>query len=316
MAEQSAYAPIVLFAYNRPEHVRQLLESLNRNPEAKDSDLIVFCDGPKEGASQEMIDRINKTRETIRQTANCKSLTMHIAEENRGLAPSVIAGMNTVFEMYDRAIVLEDDLLLSEHFLRYMNDALEVYAKNPKVACISGYVEPHRKALPETFFLRGADCWGWATWKRAWAVFEPDGQLLLKRLLDSGEARHLCFDDNYDYVTMLKDQIAGRNSSWAVRWLVSAYLADMYCLYPNIPLDLNNGLDGSGTHCGAQKKAERQLAVQPVTVVNQAVEESAEGYQAYCSYFNQTQARGGFWKKVKRKLLRLKMLYLEKYLDA
>lgn len=306
MEESSAFAPIVLFAYNRPEHTRQLLESLNRNPEAANSDLIVFCDGPKEGVSPEMLERIKKVRETVRNTARCKSLTLHVSEKNRGLAPSVIAGMNAVFETYDRAIVLEDDLLLSEHFLRYMNDALEVYAENPKAACISGYVEPHWKPLPETFFLRGADCWGWATWKRAWAVFEPDGQRLLDRLMESGEAYHLCFDGNYDYVAMLQDQIAGKNSSWAVRWLVSAYLADMYCLYPNIPLALNNGLDGSGTHCGAQKKTDRHLAARSVAVMDQPVQESAEGYQAYCHYFHLTGSTG-FLARVRRKLFALRL---------
>ena len=72
MEELSAFAPIVLFAYNRPEHTRQLLESLNRNPEAAESDLIVFCDGPKEGASAEMLERIKQVRETVRNTAHKK----------------------------------------------------------------------------------------------------------------------------------------------------------------------------------------------------------------------------------------------------
>ena len=93
----------------------------------------------------------------------------------------------------------------------------------------------------------------------------------------------------------------GRNSSWAVRWLVSAYLADMYCLYPNIPLDLNNGLDGSGTHCGAQKKSRRKLASQPVAVNSQPVRESVEGYRAYCDYLRLNGA-SGFLARVRRKL--------------
>lgn len=132
MEESSAFAPIVLFAYNRPEHTRQLLESLNRNPEAAESDLIVFCDGPKEGASAEMLERIKQDRETVRNTARCKNLTLHVSEKNRGLAPSVIAGMNVVFETYDRAIVLEDDLLLSEHFLRYMKTRWKSTGRIPR----------------------------------------------------------------------------------------------------------------------------------------------------------------------------------------
>ena len=57
-----------------------------------------------------------------------------------------------------------------------MNDSLSMYANNEKVSSISGYVYPivFKKKF-NTFFIKGADCWGWGTWLRSWKNFEKDG---------------------------------------------------------------------------------------------------------------------------------------------
>src|SRR3546814_4010087 len=68
-----------------------------------------------------------------------------------------------------------------------MNDALYHYRDDQRVASIHGYSLPTDRPLPETYFLKGADCWGWATWRRAWGGFNPDGRALLSEL----ERRHL-----------------------------------------------------------------------------------------------------------------------------
>ena len=78
--------------------------------------------------------------------------------------------------------MLEDDLVTSRYFLKYMNEALNHYAHDERVASVHGYVYPVNDPLPETFFLRGADCWGWATWRRGWECFNADGQYLLDEL--------------------------------------------------------------------------------------------------------------------------------------
>ena len=126
----------------------------------------------------------------------------------------------------DKVIVLEDDLVTSPHFLQYMNDGLGIYERDDRVISIHGYSYPVHGKLPETFFLRGADCLGWATWKRGWDLFEDDGQRLLNELERRNLTRSFDFDGSYPYTQMLRDQIAGSNSSWAVRWYASAFLRD------------------------------------------------------------------------------------------
>lgn len=283
--EKITTAPIILFVYNRAQHTERTLTLLSKNYLASDSDLFIFADGPKANASQEQLEKIQEVRKIIRKDYGFKSVTFTESEKNKGLAPSVIAGVTEIVNKYGKCIVVEDDLDTSPYFLQYMNDALEVYKDTQNVACIHGYVEEHSKELPETFFIKGADCWGWATWKRAWDKFNPDGQVLLNEIHNRKCEKHFNFDNTYPYVKMLEDQIAGRNSSWAIRWQASAYLNDMYCLYPNETLVLNVGFDGSGTHCGEMQINKRQVADHKINVIYKEPQQCQEAWNEYKKYY-------------------------------
>lgn len=279
------YSPIILFIYNRPDHTLHALEALSANTLAQESDLFIFADGPKENATPEQLEKIRQTREVSRSKKWCKTVTVIESEKNKGLAASIISGVTEIVNKYGKVIVLEDDLVTSPYFLQYMNDALIVYENEPKVACVHGYVEPHKKQLPETFFIKGADCWGWATWKRAWNFFNPNGQELLDEIHKRHCEKHFNFDNSYNYTGMLEAQIAGRNNSWAIRWLASAYLNDMYCLYPGESLVKNTGFDGSGTHCSYSKFIQGELSNKPVNVVYQEPKECKAAWNAYKKIF-------------------------------
>lgn len=276
------YAPIALFVYNRADHARRTLASLAANKEARDSELFIFSDAPRNSAAA---DGVAEVRAAMRQVSGFASVQVIEREENLGLAASIVDGVGRLCRERGRVIVLEDDLELAPHFLRYMNDALSLYAAEPKVASIHGYVYPVQGELPETFFMRGADCWGWATWARAWQAYEPDAQLLLRQLRERGLIEDFDFGGKAGYVRMLEDFIAGRNDSWAVRWHAAAYLKQMYTLYPGRSLVRNLGHDGSGTHSGTANPFDSQLARTPVPVLPAAIAESPAGREAFLRYF-------------------------------
>jgi hypothetical protein len=204
---------------------------------------------------------------------------------NLGLADSIISGVSDIVNRHGRVIVLEDDLVTSPYFLRFMNDALDFWESREEVASIHGYFYPMPEALPETFFLKGADCWGWATWKRAWDLFEPDGAKLLAQLRERGLEREFDRGGEYAYTRMLEDQIAGLNDSWAVRWHASTFLADRYTLYPGRALVQNIGNDAQGTHSKSTHRFDVKLADRPVQVSRIQVMESPEVNRALSRYF-------------------------------
>lgn len=248
------------------------MEALLKNLEAADSDLIIFSDAArtpdKEGA-------VRRVREYVAGIEGFRSLTVHHRPQNFGLAKSIIEGVTEVLTDREQVIVLEDDLETSPHFLRYMNEALSRYADDDRVISVHGWVYPTDRALPEAFFLRGADCWGWATWRRGWTHFNPDGQLLLDELKRKKLVKAFDFNGAYSYSGMLQGQVDGSNDSWAVRWHASAFLANKLTLYPGRSLVHNIGNDSSGEHCSTSSALDVELSDTPICLDNTVVEESA-----------------------------------------
>jgi hypothetical protein len=234
-----SYAPIALFVFNRLEHSRRTVDALRANEHAAQSDLFVFCDGARDAKD---VSSVASVREFVRGITGFRSCTVIESEKNRGLAASIIGGVTEVLGRHPRVIVMEDDLVTSPFFLRYMNEGLDYYEADERVASIHGYVYPTLLPLPETFFLRGADCWGWATWRRGWALFNPNGSELLAGLRTLGLTREFDFDGAFQYTAMLQDQISGANNSWAIRWYASTFLANKVTLYPGRSLVINIGV--------------------------------------------------------------------------
>lgn len=245
---QNKLAPIVLFVYNRPEHTKKTLLALKSNALASKSELFIYSDAPKNNAE---IENVNEVRKLIDNVVGFEKITIIKQETNRGLADSIIGGVTEVVNSHGKIIVLEDDLVTSQYFLNYMNKNLDAYENEKRIASIHGYIYPIEN-LPETFFVKGADCWGWATWKDRWSIFENNGQKLLDELQRRGLEEEADFNDSYGYTQMLKEQIEGRNNSWAIRWYFSAFLKGMLTLYPGKSYVQNIGHGAQGTHCLAE----------------------------------------------------------------
>jgi hypothetical protein len=167
-----------------------------------------------------------------------------------------------------------------------MNDALACYRDESRVGSISGYTYPCSRRLPETFFIRGADCWSWATWRDRWTYFESDGKVLLRQLRERNLTSAFDFEGALGYTAMLEDQIAGKNDSWAVRWHASCFLRDLLILYPAKPLARNIGLEGAGTHSNEPDESfDVELSPHPVGVGGISVEENAAARATIREFF-------------------------------
>lgn len=292
-------APILLFVYNRPAHTRRLVESLLRNAEAAGSSLFIYSDAPRDESVRPAVDEV---RSYVRSIRGFDRVEVVERTENWGLARSIIDGVSTALQRFDRVIVLEDDLVLSPYFLRFMNEALETYKDEPRVGHIQACDFTQDPSLPDTFLIKWTGSWGWATWRRAWKHFNPDGQALLDELERRRLTRTFDFDGAYRYTRMLRRQVEGKNNSWAIRWNASLFLADILSLNVGRSLVQNTGFDGSGTHCGGGRLYASTLWMKPLPVVriSPAVENPAARH-AIARYYRR---HFGFWAKAVRRIKR------------
>jgi hypothetical protein len=289
---KNIYAPIALFTYSRADHTRSAVESLLKNKESAQTDLFIFSDGPKTEDKREAVEENRKYIKTIK---GFKSIHIVEHENNQGLSNSLIAGITGVVNQYGRVIVVEDDLIVSPYFLQYMNEALEKYRDDDRVASISAFLNPIDCEAPDTFFLRYFACWGWATWKRGWNLFNPDARSLLRQM--RWKKKSFNINNSSNFYGMLYCQKVGLVDSWAVRFYASSFLANKLVLFPGRSLAIQTGIDGSGTHSGKEnsKYANMILSGTRIPILDIPVEENKHMFEAFSRFYHQGQSYNMRW---------------------
>lgn len=291
-------APVVLFVYNRLEHTIRTIEALSANNLAEKTDLIIYSDGWKNEID---IPKVLNIRSYLGKIKGFKNIEVICREKNLGLSNNIISGVTDVCNKYGKVIVLEDDLLTSKYFLTFMNQAIDKYIHNKKVCSIHAYVYPTTQILPETFFIKGADCWGWATWSSAWETFETNGSKLLTEIKSKKLDKEFNFSNSFDYIKMLENQVNGNNNSWAIRWYASCFLNDLYTLYPGKSLVSNIGFDDSGTHSGNTNVFNQISYNGKINIKDVLVRNDKLAYTAFVKYFR----KNGFYESRFKKTLKI-----------
>ncbi len=294
-------APIAIFSYRRLDNLKRLVQSLLLNSLASQSNLFIYSDGPK---NEEDRLAVEACREYIKKIKGFSSVTLINRDDNLGLSKSITTGISEVLKTHETIIVLEDDLIVSPHFLKFMNEALDKYHDNDNVISIHGYVYPVKNKLPEIFFLRGADCWGWGTWRRGWDLFNSDGRELLKKLILNNQIKEFNFNNSFNYSGMLRDQIDGKNNSWAILWYASAFILNKLTLYPGKSLISNAGNNGFGTHGNNSTIFDVILSLDALDLKDVPVEHSKFAAEAFEDYFRRlSRDRLGILKRYAKRIL-------------
>lgn len=242
------YAPIVIFAFNRLESLKACVVALLNNSEAAESDLIVFVDGARDHKLGEE-EKVQNVRNFVKTITGFKSLTYHFSEKNKGLAPSVSAGVTEVINQYGKAIIVEDDIICASNFLSFLNQSLDHYRNRKEVFSISG--ESIRIKCPDNYrysnyFAPRAGCWGWATWADRWNSVD-----FVLSDWDSVKRNRHAFNQwgGSDCFGLLQGWHIGKNSSWAIRFNYSQFLQKKTTCFPIVSKVTNEGFENDGTNC-------------------------------------------------------------------
>jgi len=244
----SNYAPICLFTYNRLYETKETVNALKNNLLSKDSELFIFSDGPK---NESVKGKVKAVREFLKSVNGFKSITIFESKINNGLAKSIVDGVTQIINKYDKVIVLEDDIVTSKGFLKFMNSSLDFYQKNKNVFQISAFMFPiESDNLPDTFFYQANTCWGWATWSDRWNSYENDTLSILKKLKKNNiNWRDFNSMQSKEFEKQLKANNKGKLETWAVKWHAVIKIKKGKVLHPKSSLVLNIGFGGDGENC-------------------------------------------------------------------
>lgn len=295
--------PIILFTFNRPWHTEQSLTALMQNELADESVLYIYCDGPEENATEEQKIKIAEVRNVVRKQQWCKEVHIVEATKNKGLADSIIDGVTNILGIYGKVIVLEDDLVTSPYFLRYMNSALDFYEKYPAVFSVSANRPPmDRLPIPDDYeydvfvSLRSYST-GWATWENRWQLVDWSMSKFEEYLKHPYQIQALnrAGDDMTKLLLMQRD---GKIDSWAMRFGFTHFINHAVAILPCISYIDNIGFDGTGSHSGIIYKVFRNdlsLAKRDLKFLDLIYEDARIINLFYSWFYNKKRP---FWKKI------------------
>ena len=236
------YSPIILFVYKRLETLSKTVESLQANKLASESDLYIFSDAEKYQSDKV---KVQEVRNYIKKITGFRKVIIFESKVNKGLANSIIEGVTKVLIKHDSVIVIEDDLVSSPNFLRFMNDTLSFYKTEQKIFSITGFSIPIlTKSEYDIYFTKRSSSWGWATWKDRWDVIDwsiSDYEQFNKDL----KQKKIFNKMGSDMATMLDKQMKGQINSWAIRWCYHQFKHNLFSVHPFISKIENIGFNSA-----------------------------------------------------------------------
>ena len=273
--------PLLIIAFNRPDHFSQLIERLR---EIKPARIYVAVDGPRVGSSTDSA-AVSATRKLVGSIEWTTDVYTLFQQSNLGCGLGVSTALDWFFSNEERGIILEDDILPRESFFEFCSELLDRHAGDPHVLAISGcnFVPPEFVTGRSAYrFSRVPHIWGWATWRDKWALHELDisnwqEQMPLRKLWEvSGRSPGgLVF-----WRSIFNLMAAEKIDTWDMQLVFAGMARDMYTATSNVNLIDNIGFGEDATHTEVQPPYLRQSQniLMPTSPVSVKVDEKADAW--------------------------------------
>ena len=240
-------APVCMFGYNRPLLLKNSLHALSNCDESKHTKVFIFIDGPKTELDRNLVNESYNVASNFDENSFA-SKEILIADKNLGPGETIIQKVSRVINIYGKVIVLEDDLIPDEKFLRYMNSSLNKYENMECIGSVSGFgFKVNYSGIFCNYFHRRPTTWGWGTWRSRWnkAVWDLTNENQIKK---KGFKRKFN-RAGQDMYRMLSSYLDGRIDSWGIRWAYNHHKNNWFASCPVYSKILNKGYDNTATNC-------------------------------------------------------------------
>ncbi|MDD5585095.1 MAG: hypothetical protein PHV55_08585 [Candidatus Omnitrophica bacterium] len=243
----SISAPVVIIIFNRPSLTERVFEIIARIEPKK---VFIIADGPR---FPEEAEKCQKARAVVDKIGwNCE-VFKKFSDKHLGCRYGISAGLDWVFSQSEEAIILEDDCVPSPSFFYFCQELLNKYRNEKRIMNISGsnFQRGRRIDTYDYFFSIYPHAWGWATWKRAWQLYDVD----MKTYPEEGlKVIHKTFKSHFEreYWKKTLDMafIGEQVDCWDYQWFYTCWLYGALSINPNVNLVSNIGFDSiDSTHC-------------------------------------------------------------------
>lgn len=241
--------PVLFLIFDRKDVSVKAFEEIQKY---KPLQVFVAADGPRNNKPNEYT-KCQETRDAIMRMIDwdCQIYTL-FRDENLGCAMAVSSAIDWFFQHVEYGIIIEDDVVVSKDFFKMCELLLPKYQDENMIMMISSQCLAPKKyyVRDEYTFSNTASIWGWATWKRAWALMDMDmsrwpATKTIDLIRAYGIFEGLMF--KYYWSNAYNLISSGKNfNSWATRWAFNLMSLGKLCLVPKINLSKNIGCTGTG----------------------------------------------------------------------
>lgn len=241
------YSVPILFVIFKREDVA--LKSFERIRQVRPSKLYIAGDGPREGIAGEN-KMVEDTRRAIIDAIDwpCEVKTL-FRQENLGCGMGVYSAIEWLFNNEECGIILEDDCIADSSFFQYVAELLERFKDDSRIGMIAGFNQVTSYTPANSYcFSKYAACWGWATWRRAWANMDLKMDFRNNKLKDVLLNRGYLGRDCSRWRYQIKEIDAKHVSAWDWQWFFSLASQNQLCIFPQVNLVSNIGNDEEATH--------------------------------------------------------------------
>ncbi len=238
---------IAIFCYRRASKLKRCVEALLKNPECSSMDLIFFCDGYKGDHDKE---GVLQSRTYIDSLSGFRNIYKQYRTINVSTGPNFQEGLLYLCQHYDQFIIIEDDLIVSPNYIRFMLDSLDMYRHQPSIFTVSGYCFPIKpgRYLYDSFVHSRFCCYGWASWSDRIREVIWDKSVLYHIMHDSPRFKRRLDTEGMDLYRTLNKQIHGRISTWDIQMQVHVSENGLKVIYPVVSKTYNIGFDEESTN--------------------------------------------------------------------
>lgn len=233
--------PVAFIIFNRLDTTKKVFEEIRR---AQPKRLYLISDGARANKRNEK-EIVMNVREYVESNIDwdCK-VFKNYSEKNMGCKERVSTGISWVFENEEEAIILEDDIVPNQSFFRFCQEMLRHYKNDTRVMMVSGLnLIPEFKMNDSYCFSMFSGIWGWATWKRAWNLYDVNMKLW-KKVEKEKILKYLYSPISYYYIHKnYSNTKKGKIDTWDYQWGFTKAINSGLGIIPNVNLVNNIGFD-------------------------------------------------------------------------